>query len=92
MKRTFTGNFKIQIEGLIKEKQALGFLYIDNQNILANFDRFCIENYPNETTLTRDIGMHWAELRPSEHIATLTNCSDTNSEDRQGFLRVNSVR
>jgi integrase len=72
MKRTFTGNFKIQIERLIKEKQALGFLYIDNQYILANFDRFCIENYPNETTLTRDIGMHWAELRPSEHSATFS--------------------
>jgi len=72
MKRTFIGNFKIQIEGLLREKQALGFLYIDNQNILAKFDRFCIENYPNETTLTRDIGMHWAELRPSEHSATLS--------------------
>lgn len=73
MKRIFSGNFNVHIAGLIEEKQALGFLYEHNQTILAAFDRFCIENYPDETKLTRDICMHWAELRPSEHSATLAN-------------------
>lgn len=73
MKHAFAGNFKIHIEGFIKHEQALGFLYKDSQSILAAFDKFCIENYPNEAELTRDICMHWAELRPLESSATLAN-------------------
>lgn len=73
VKHTFSGNFKVYIEGLIEEKQALGFLYERNQAILAAFDRFCLENYPNESVLTRDICMRWSELRPSEHSAALRN-------------------
>jgi hypothetical protein len=65
-KRIFSGNFKVHIEGLIEEKRALGFLYEHSQTILAAFDRFCIKNYPENTELTRDMCMHWAELRPSE--------------------------
>ena len=73
LKRIFLGNFKESIKGLIAEKQALGFLYEDSQKFLAAFDRFCMENYPNETTLTKDIVMHWAEKRSSENSASLCN-------------------
>ncbi|WP_339310930.1 site-specific integrase [Paenibacillus sp. FSL M7-0896] len=69
----FSGNFKLYIEGLIKEKQALGFLYEHSQTLLAAFERFCIEHYSEETELTRDMCMRWAERRPSECNATLSN-------------------
>jgi integrase/recombinase XerD len=71
MNYTFLSNFKKYIEGLIEQKQAIGFPYVTSQKHLKTFDRFCLEHYPQETRLTREIGMHWAELGPQEHVNTL---------------------
>jgi integrase len=35
---------------------------------LEAFDRFCLEFFPNETVLSKEIAMHWAEKRPDEHV------------------------
>jgi integrase len=72
-KRIFLGVFKVNIIGLIEEKKALGYSYEDSAKILESFDRFCIKNYPNETILTKDMCMHWAERRSSENSASLSN-------------------
>jgi integrase len=71
MNYTFSSNFKKHIEGLIEQKQAIGFSYVTSQKHLKTFDRFCLEHYSQETRLTREIGMHWAELVPQEHANTL---------------------
>jgi len=71
MNYTFSSNFKKYIEGLITQKQAIGISYIRSQKQLKIFDKFCMEHYPQEMQLTQKIVMHWAELRPHEHVNSL---------------------
>ena len=73
MKFVFSSNFKKNIEDFIEQKNAAGFPYDESQRSLKEFDRLCQEHYPQETQLTREIAMHWAERRPQEHLKTLTN-------------------
>jgi len=73
MKYVFSSNFKRYIEDLIKQKNSIGFPYDDSQHSLKVFDTFCNEYYPQETQLTQQIVMHWAERQPQEHLKTLSN-------------------
>lgn len=57
--------------GLIEEKRALGYKYECQAAILKRFDRFCVENYPDEATLSKEIVLHWSALRQGEHPKTL---------------------
>lgn len=67
----FLSNFKEYIKGLIEQKKATGFPYVESQRNLKHFDDLCVEQYPKEKQLTRDIVMKWATLRPYEHVNTL---------------------
>lgn len=67
MKSTFSGNFKLYIEGLFEQKNNIGYPYDSSARILKTFDVFCIQNYPDEKTITKEIAMHWAEKRQYEH-------------------------
>ncbi len=53
------------------QKKTVGFPYVTSQYKLNAFDKFCLEHYPQETQLKREIVMHWAELRPQEHVNNL---------------------
>lgn len=66
MKRIFTSHFREYIENLIEQKRVLGYPYDESTRILFNFDQFCSKNFPHETKLTKDIGLKWAQRRPSE--------------------------
>lgn len=66
MKRVFTSHFKEPIEHMIEQKHALGFPYDESGRILFNFDQFCIKSFPHATELTKEIGLEWAQRRPSE--------------------------
>lgn len=67
MKYPYYGNFRSYIEGLVEQKQSLGYPYVSSGRILRMFDEYCIEHFPNERTLTSDIAMGWASLRKNEH-------------------------
>ncbi len=54
------------ITGLIKQKQACGYIYDYQAYILESFDRFCIEKNYITGTITRDMVMQWAIQRPTE--------------------------
>ncbi len=69
---TFSSNFKEDLASFVSQKRAVGFPYDTPERILGVFDRFCLEHYPNERQLGIDIAMHWAEIRPGEHVNTLT--------------------
>lgn len=71
MSSVFSSNFKRQLEDFIQQKHAVGFPYGTSQNRLKAFDRFCVEHYPQERQLTREVAMHWAEQRLDEHVNTL---------------------
>lgn len=73
MKTVFKSNFKEHIESLLLQKHALGYPYIDSERILKTFDRFCLENFPDETELTKEIGMEWAQIKPTEHANGFRN-------------------
>ena len=62
------GNFNPYIEGLTEQKRSIGYPYNTSTRILEAFDRFCLEFFPNETILSKEIAMHWAEKRPDEHV------------------------
>ncbi len=67
MKYSYYGNFKMFIEGLVKQKQSLGYPYESSGRILRMFDEYCLEHFPDEHTLTSGIAMSWASLRDNEH-------------------------
>jgi integrase/recombinase XerD len=71
MKYQFSSNFKSYIEGLIEQKQAVGYPYDTSARILKDFDRFCGSQYPSSTTLTAEITMHWAAKRTDEQVNNL---------------------
>lgn len=58
------------INGAIEQKRALGYKYKSEEYQLWRFDRFCIQNYPKCTELTKEIAMHWAEKNGEEHKST----------------------
>ena len=71
MNTSISGNLKHYIEGLIKEKRSIGYPYDTPARILMRFSVFCTKYYPDETTLTQEMAMQWAEKRPGEHTNTL---------------------
>ena len=68
MNTPVSGNFKPYIEGLIEQKKSIGYPYDSSTQKLKASGVFCMNNYPNETGLTKEIAMHWAEKRQDEHV------------------------
>jgi len=64
----FLSNFKSSVTALIEQKRSIGYPYNSSAQILKAFDVFCIDKYPLETRLTKEIAMHWAEKRQEEHV------------------------
>jgi len=66
----FKSHFKIYIEKLISQKISLGYKYEASKRILQRFDHFCLEEYPEETNLTKELIDAWAMRNPMESVAT----------------------
>lgn len=54
-------------------KNAVGFPYAESTRLLSEFDRFCLEQFPNEETLTKEICLAWAIRRDTEGNNTFRN-------------------
>lgn len=54
------------ISDLIAQKHLLGYSFAYGELVLKWFDEFCSENYPQEYTITRAMGLAWAVRRPTE--------------------------
>lgn len=67
MSYSYHGNLSEYIKGLIESKQLLGYPYLSSAKILKHFDSYCMEHFPSETTITRDMGLRWATLKENEH-------------------------
>nr|WP_302137202.1 tyrosine-type recombinase/integrase [uncultured Schaedlerella sp.] len=73
MTRIFTSGLKKYMADFIEQKHAMGFPYTDGERITANFDAFCAAHYPDCSTITKEMGLHWAAMRENEgrkNIAT----------------------
>ncbi len=55
------------MDDFIRFKEALGYTRSSYAKFLAHFDCFCLNNFPEETSLTKDLLMQWARLRPQEN-------------------------
>jgi integrase/recombinase XerD len=71
MNISISGNLKPYIEGLIEQKRSIGYPYDTPAQILKRFSVFCMNYFPEDTTLTKEMAMRWAEKRPGEHANTL---------------------
>ncbi len=71
MNTPVSGNFKPYIEGLIEQKRSIGYPYDISARRLKAFSVFCMNHYPDETTLTKAMAMQWAEKRQNENVNSL---------------------
>jgi integrase/recombinase XerD len=55
------------IEDFIRLKQASGYPYNSSTRILHHFDIFVADKFPEEKTITREIGTAWIQSKPGEH-------------------------
>lgn len=53
-------------EAFIKFKKDFGHIYDSQTYHLLEFDRFCIAEYPDATTLTEEMVMRWSVIKPTE--------------------------
>jgi len=67
----YVSTFAPHIVDFIAEKRALGYKYECQSAMLRRFDQFCVERFPDESSLSREVILAWAVRRPGEHPATL---------------------
>jgi len=65
----FLSALAIPIEKYIAEKQAVGYKFVKNIQLLKSFDQFVKEQYATEKTLTKEMVMAWTARKPNETIA-----------------------
>jgi integrase len=73
MKYTFHSHFADRIYGFVRQKNAVGFPYVESTRLLRDFDRFCRDRFPGETTLTQEIGLAWAVRKDTERNNAFRN-------------------
>jgi len=71
--RNFVGLFSEHIKSFVEYKRALGFVYAEGEYILSRFDNFCLEHFPADSELSKDMGLKWAELLDGEAGAAQLN-------------------
>ena len=69
--KDFNSAFAVYIVELILKKRALGYKYIAQEQTLKKFDNFCLNNFPNEMQLTKEIVDTWGIKTPTESNGTL---------------------
>lgn len=73
MNYTFESLFAKRLYEFIQQKNAVGFPYAESTRLLYAFDRFCLEQFPNEVTLTKEICLAWAIRKDTEGNNTFRN-------------------
>lgn len=59
----FTSSFARAIEGMLKYRAALGMSAAALANQLGRFDRYCVEFYPNDSVLEKEMVFSWLAAR-----------------------------
>jgi len=66
MRYTFESTFAPYIMGLIEQKRADGFIYVDGERMLKRLDTFCKERFPGTDVITRELVEAWSVIIPTE--------------------------
>jgi len=56
----YESRFAERIQSFITQKRALGYSYDDSAKTMDNFDKFCIERFPFDISLSKEICHAWA--------------------------------
>jgi integrase len=59
MSYEFQSGFASHISGMLEQRLILGYSTERTKKRFKNFDRFCLNNFPNKTTLTQEIAFAW---------------------------------
>jgi integrase/recombinase XerD len=62
----FSCRFAEEIRAFIEQKRMVGYPYDSSARILAVFDDFVSTNFPDALTLTKEMCLKWATLKPGE--------------------------
>lgn len=62
----YEGPFKEHLKNHVELKQAVGYKYKTEADHLKRFDKFTMEEYPNETDLTKEIALDWCSKKTYE--------------------------
>lgn len=73
MNYEFRSAFAEDICAFITEKHALGYPYLDSERVLHYFDKFCLDQFSESNTLSKEIGIAWAVIKPTEKPASFQN-------------------
>lgn len=66
MVTSFTSHLGPPMEDFLQYKVALGYSRSSYDKFLVLFDRFCLQAFPEERSLTQPLVMQWVRLRPNE--------------------------
>jgi hypothetical protein len=67
MNTPFKSGLSASMEKMITYKESLGYSRSTYEPYFRMIDRFCLEHYPHETHLTKELVLEWAQLHPEEH-------------------------
>ena len=73
MNYIYQSNFKMYIEGFLEQKRSLGSPYNRSEDYLRQFDLMCINEFPHEAELTKEIGQRWGIARDTEQKVSFQN-------------------
>lgn len=65
----FKSGLKSELTAFLDHKRKLGTPYRSGAYYLADFDKHCLDKYPDCNQLLRDICLSWAVRRPSENAS-----------------------
>jgi len=70
MKNRFPGPFAGHIENHLELRRALGFLLLNAEITLRDFDRYVVDRYPEAKTVTRSLVMEYLQSLKHQHLIT----------------------
>lgn len=72
-KYQFSSRLKEHLEQLLEQKHSLGYPYKVSGQILSEFDRFCLQHFPDAETITPELARAWAVIKPTEKPESFRN-------------------
>ena len=73
MSGIFNSRLAPYMTGLVEQKRASRYKYNEQVKLLRKFDTFCLEHFPDESTITRDMLDIWGAVKPYEQPGTMRN-------------------
>lgn len=70
---TFKSGLAPYMIGLIKQRQAIGYKYGTQIDMLIRFDEFCVKMFPDEITITKEMMDIWTAKKSYEAPGTVRN-------------------